>query len=145
MTTTPVNAYLRTRVMTAPPEQLRLLLLEGAVKFASQGREGMAAKNFEQMFTGISQCRDIVVELMTSIREDVEPELTERVRSLYAFIYSELTAASLERDLVKMDSVIKLLDYERETWVMLLEKLAAERGAGKAEADGRAPSISVNA
>ena len=72
MTTDTANVYLRTKVLTASPEQLRLMLLEGAVKYARQGRDGMATKNHEQAFVGLSRSRDIVVELMTSIRPDTD-------------------------------------------------------------------------
>jgi flagellar secretion chaperone FliS len=123
----PASAYLRTRVLTASPEELRLMLLEGAIKFARQGREGLESRNYESTFTGISRCRDIVLELLTTIAPDVEATLSERVRAVYTFMYSRLVEASMERSLPKLDEVIRLLEFERETWVMLMQKLARER------------------
>src|ERR1043165_7415674 len=84
----PTMAILPTRVLTASPEELRLLLLEGPIKFAHQGRRGLADKDYEASFTGISQCRDIVLELLTTIRPEYDPELAERVRALYTFMYT---------------------------------------------------------
>jgi flagellar secretion chaperone FliS len=135
------STYLRTRVLSAPPEELRLLLLDGAIKFLRQGRDGLARKDFEASFNGISQCRDILVELMTSINSDPDPDLAERVRSLYGFMYSELIAAKLDKDLAKMDKVIGLLEFERETWLLLIEKLAKERsGSGAGPSPSAAPA-----
>jgi flagellar protein FliS len=131
MTESPANAYLRTKVLTARPEELRLLLLDGALKFASQGREGLEKKNFEQSYNGISQCRNIVLELLTTIRPEFDPEMCERVKSIYAFMYTTLVEASMERSIEKLDSVIKLLNFERETWVLLMDRLAAERAQGR--------------
>jgi flagellar protein FliS len=131
-----INPYLRTKVLTAGPVELRLLLLDGAVKFARQGRDGIAGKDYEAMFNGITQCRDIVVELMTSIGPEVEPSLAQKVRSVFTFIFSELTTASMEKSVPKMDKIIGLLEYERETWAMLIEKLKREQGGsgtGKTE------------
>ena len=127
----PLNPYMRTKVLTSGPADLRLLLLDGAVKFARQGREGIATKDFEAMFNGISQCRDIVVELMTSIGPEVEPSLAHKVRSIFTFLFTELTNASMEKSVERMDKVIGLLEFERETWAMLIEKLKAEQGGGK--------------
>jgi flagellar protein FliS len=124
------NAYLRTRVMTARPEELRLLLLEGAVKFALQAKDGLAASDHEAAFAGFSQCRNIVLELLTTIRPEHDPVLAERVKALYTWLYSELVAASFDRDAAKLEKVIELLEYERQTWEMLLRKLAEERNAG---------------
>lgn len=124
------QAYLKTRVLTASPEELRMMLLDGACKFARQARESLTKKDFEGVFNGTTNCRNIVFELMTTIREDVNQELASNVRSLYAFMYRLLTEASFEKDGVKYDKVIELLDFERETWAMLMKKMASERTAG---------------
>ncbi len=145
-TDTPVNAYLRTKVMTAPREELRLMLLDGAVKFASQAREGLARKDFESVYNGVTQCRDIIVELMTTVRDDVDPDLAGKVRALYGYLYNELTTANLEKDLAKFDGVINLLAYERETWQLLIQKFRAERSEATAEAAStERPALSVQA
>ena len=125
----PANAYLRTRVLTASPEELRLLLLDGAIKFARQGREGLAAKDYEASYNGISQSRNIVLELLTSVKAEHDPVLADRVKALYTFLYVTMVEASMEKSIQKLDSVISLLEYERETWQMLMDQLVKERGA----------------
>lgn len=127
-TTTPeANAYLRTQVLTASPEQLRLMLLDGALRFAQQAADGMANKDYEASYNGITQARAIVLELATSIRADVDRELAERVQSVYMYLYREMVDASLTRDQARLLKAIELLRYERETWAMLMDKVAAER------------------
>lgn len=129
-----VNAYLRTQVLTASPEQLRLMLLEGAVRFLRQAREGLSVKDFEASFDGFSKSRNIVIELMNSMRPDLDPALCSRVHSLYVFIYQTIVEAGLEKSVEKADKAIEMLDYERETWELAIRKLAQERGhAGQAE------------
>ncbi len=125
------TAYLRSKVMSASPEELRLMLLDGALRFAHQARNGLETKNFEMSYSGFSQCRAIIVELMTSINDAPNPELAERVKSLYGFFFAELIAASHEKDIERLDKVIGLLEYERETWSMLMDKLAAERAQAR--------------
>lgn len=125
------NAYLRTRVMTASREELRLLLLEGALKFTRQARQALDTRDYETLFHGTDSARNIVLELITTIRPELNPSLAEQVRSLYTFLYVRLTEASFEKNQTKFDEVINLLEYERETWVLLMQKLASER-AGEA-------------
>jgi flagellar protein FliS len=127
------NAYLRTKVLTAGPEELRLMLLDGAIKFARQGQEGLERRDFEASFNGLSQCREIITELMTSVRPDVDPDLCARVRSLYSFMFSELVEASLGKDAPRVGRIVELLEYERETWWMLMQQIAAERAGSPAE------------
>lgn len=126
--TTPdrANQYLRTRVMTASPAELRLLLLDGALKFLTQGIEGLEAKDYERSYSGFSQCRAIISELLQGVRDEVDPDLGERVRGLYTFMFNELVSASMEKDVAKAKVVVELLEYERETWVLAMEQLRAE-------------------
>jgi flagellar protein FliS len=140
-----VNAYLRTRVMSAKPEELRLLLIEGAIKFAQQGKAGIENKQFEQAFAGLSQSREIVVELMTSIRSEPNPELADKVRAVLAYIYNQLIEGGFEKDIKKLDTAISLLEFERETWIMLMSKLSEERGLGAASSIDAAADAASNA
>ena len=120
-----ITPYFRAKVMSAKPEELRMLLLDGAVRFARQAEEGLRNKKYEHSYNGITKCRDIIVELMTTIREDHNPELAKNVRALYTFIFNEITEANLERSALRMQKVVQLLEYERETWALLLEQLAS--------------------
>jgi N utilization substance protein A len=57
------------------------------------------------------------------MRPEVDPDLCERLHGLYTFMYNELVEASFQRDPARVDTVIQLLEFERETWVMLMRKL----------------------
>lgn len=123
-----VSAYLRTKVMSAPPEQLRLMLIDGAIKFCLQGIEALKNRDWEAVYHGFTQSRNILLELGSSIGPDVEPTLASRVKSLYTYMYGELVDASFQKDAARAENVVKLLQYERETWLMLIEKLSREQG-----------------
>ncbi len=127
---TTANAYLRTKVMTASPEELRLMLLDGALKFANQARVGLEKQHPEMIYEGFTQCRDIVLELTNTIKTEPAPEIAKSVRELYTYMYGELVKASIEKDIAILDAVIGLLEYERETWVLTMEQIARERESG---------------
>jgi flagellar secretion chaperone FliS len=129
MTNENAAAYLRTKVLTASPEELRLLLFDGALRFIRQGRDGLVRKDYEAVFTGFTKCRNIILELMNSVREDLDPVLKSRINGVYTFMYVQLIEASFEKDVAKADKVISLLEYERETWILAMQKAAEERGA----------------
>ncbi len=133
-TTTEANAYLRTQVLTASPEQLRLMLLDGSIRFLQQSIDGLNDKDYEASYNGITQARAIVLELATSVSAEVDHELAERVRSVYMYLYRELIDASVNRDLPRLEKACDLLRYERETWALLMEKVGTERAANAADA-----------
>ena len=107
------------------------MLLEGAVKFCRQGRDGLVVKNYEQVFGAFTRCRAIVTELLMTMKPEPDRKLYERLSSLYLFMIARLVEASHERSVAKTEEVLKLLEYERETWVMLIEKLATTKQQGQ--------------
>ncbi len=123
------DAYLSTKVLTASPEELRLLLIEGAIKFLRQGREGLASANYEASHIGFSKCRAILLELISSMRTEIDPDLCSRLRGLYIFMYRELLEASISKDVPRTDKVIELLEYDRESWVLLMDQLVRDKAA----------------
>jgi flagellar secretion chaperone FliS len=131
------NPYLKHKVMTASPQELRLLLIDGAIHFTEQGREGLATKDFEKVYEGFTQAKAIVMELMTSLDHSVAPDLCARLQSLYAYIYKLLIEASFHKDEAKASEARERLEFERETWVQLMEQLVAE---GAAASNDDAPS-----
>jgi len=140
--TSSANAYLRTKVMTAPPEELRLMLLDGSIRFASMAREGLEHKDGDKTLEGFTNCRNIVLELGDSIKAEPDPELARNMKGVYLFIYGELVKASFEKSTERLDKAIELLEYERETWAKFIEKLENERANGTvgAPAPSSAPS-----
>lgn len=141
--TSQANAYLKTRVMTASPEELRLMLLDGAARFLRQGIDGLAAKDYERSFNGISQCRAIIMELLTSVRPEHAPDLVERIQSLYSFIYAELVEGSFSRDIPRLQKTLGLIEFERETWKLAIDKARLERAAAKPASEPAAMALTA--
>ncbi len=125
------NPYFRTKVMTATPEQLRMMLIDGAIAFMQQGRDGLASRDYERSYDGLSQAKAIILEMINALKPDVSPDLCARLQALYVYMFRLLTEGSFEKDIAKIDEAIELMEYERETWQLLLEKLAGERKSPK--------------
>jgi len=119
-----VNPYLKTKIMTASPEELRLMLYDGALKFCRQAKASLAEKNFEDSYNNLMRAQKIVLELSTSLNHDADPELCQRLSALYTYVYRLLVDANMKRETEIVDEAIKLIEYERETWQMLMKKLA---------------------
>lgn len=136
-TETNTRAYLRTKVLTAGPAELRLMLFDGALRFARKGRQGLADRDYEAAYEGISRCQQIILELINGLRPEQDPQLCNRLSGLYTFLYRRLIDASRQRSPAIVEEVIKLLEYERQTWALLMDKLADENPRpGARAADG---------
>lgn len=124
----PADAYLRSKVLSARPEELRLMLIEGAIKFARQGGEGIATKNWELAYSGLSRAKNILLELISSLRPEIAPDICEKLSALYMYMYRRLLDANLDKNPTIVDEVVNLLEYDRETWLMVIEKYREEQG-----------------
>jgi len=126
------NPYLRNQVLSAKPEELRLMLFDGAIRFLNIGRKGLDNKDYDTSYTNISKAQKIVLELSSSLNRKVMPEVTEKLTALYTFIYRLLVDASTTRDTKPLDEAVRLLKYERETWALMIEKINDQKASSGA-------------
>src|SRR6476620_3649653 len=95
--------YLRTQVLTATPEQLQMMLYDGAIRFAEQARPALEKKDWETTYSMISRSQKIITELTGSLKHEVAPEMCARLASLYNYVYKKLIEASSEHKLDSLD------------------------------------------
>ncbi len=122
------------------------MLFDGALKFARQARQTLDPQtnggqtDFEKLYENTSRSQKIVLELSTSMKAAAAPEIVEKLTALYTYIYQQLIDANMNRDIKAFDEAITRLEYERKTWSMLMQKLAAERGTTPAPAIPATPT-----
>lgn len=163
MTLSPRDTYLESQVRTATPQRLRLMLIDGALRFARQALALWDDPHREvAVRDAIGRCRDIVHELYAAIRVDQCPA-GPTVKAVYLFLYQQVAAASLTRDSQKLRDTVRVLEEERETWRQVCEQMpeapARDGGAACREvtardlppltnplaAPGHAPQLSLEA
>ncbi len=141
MSNKPGTQYLKTQIMTASPEALQLMLWDGAIRFAQQGRDAILKKDIEGSYRLLLRSQKIITEMSASLRHDVNPELCKNLAALYNFIYRQLVDANVRKDVNAVNEAIKLMQHQRETWVMLMDKLGQERAAAAATEQENATAV----
>ena len=121
--------YFRTRVLTATPEQLQMMLYDGAIRFAEQARAALGAGDYERSYQMISRVQKILTEMTCGLKYDVLPELCEKLAALYNYVYRRLVDANVGHDVAAIDEALTLLKYQRETWALLLDQLGRQKAA----------------
>jgi len=135
----PSQEYLRNAILTATPEQLHLMLYDGAIRFALKGQEAIRAKDREAAFNALERAQRIVLELAAGLRREINPELVDRMGALYSFIYRRLVDANVNQDEQALEEALRILRYQRETWVLVMEKLKKELPGGTPPRPAAAP------
>jgi flagellar secretion chaperone FliS len=109
------NAYRESAVLTATPEQLVVMLYDGANRFLTQsamamreGRTGVAGEK-------LRRAEAIIDELLATLDLSVG-EVAERLQALYLFFKEHLMAARLKQDPANVDDVARLMRELRSAW-----------------------------
>ena len=136
------NDYLATEVFTAAPQKLHLLLIEAALRLASQARDHWLAKEDEQGGECLIRCQQIMTELLCSLRPEHQPDVVKQVSALYTFIFRRLVSAHLEHDAKKLQDAITILEEERETWKQVCAQLGTKRDSSVTDSFADQPRAS---
>ena len=110
------NAYKKNSVNFASKEQLLLMLVEGAVKFAKIGRQAIVDKDIKKAHDNIVKTQNIYYELMATIDVEAAGEWGESLFKVYDFIVRRLVDANIKKDITIMDEVIPLIEDIKMTW-----------------------------
>lgn len=146
MTPNGANQYLRTKVLTATPEQLQMMLYDGVIRFSEQARAALEKKDFDASYNCICRAQKIISELLSGLKHDVAPDLCGKLASLYNYSYRKLIDANIGHKLEDLDDALRVLRYQRETWLMLLSQLGKQKAAVAAtRLDMPAPSAAMEA
>jgi len=114
--------YLKSAVMTATPEKLQLMLYDGAIRFGRQARDALTARNFETSCEKLLRAQQIVTAMEDGLRHEVNAQLCRQMAELYQFVYGRLVAANIQHDVTALDEALQILEHQRETWRLLIEK-----------------------
>ena len=121
--------YLRTRVMTATPEHLQMMLYDGAIRFSEQARAALEARDYEKSYNMISRVQKIITEISCALKREVLPELCDKLTALYGYVYKKLVEANVQHSVEAIDEALELLRYQRQTWALLLDQLGKQKAA----------------
>ena len=107
--------HARKRRTTASPEQLVVMLYDGAGRFLRQAEGSIIDGSWLQASEKLSRAEAIIDELLATLDMDAG-EVADRLQSIYVFCKTRLIEARIERDAVRVDQVARLLGELREAW-----------------------------
>ena len=125
------NAYLETEVTTATPQKLRLMLIDGSLRFARLTLDHWENGRDLDARDACRRCRDVLLELFSSLKTD-HSEIANQTADVYLFLIRAITQAEADGDPVHVDQVIRVLEIERGTWQQVCEKFSRAIAADEA-------------
>lgn len=109
------GVYKNNSVNFASKEQMLLMLLDGAVKFAKRAKLAIQEKNIKLAHDNIIRTQDIFTELKVTLDTNAG-DWAKQMFNIYSFINDRLFQANIKKDETIMDEVIPLIEEVRNTW-----------------------------
>lgn len=97
-----------------PPEQLVMMLYNGAIKFCNLAFEGFEKKDIQGIHTNIIKVENIILELIGSL--DRRYDIAKEYERLYYYIYDLLVEANTHKDIEKLKEAKEFIIWFKEMW-----------------------------
>ena len=118
----PYAAYANSKVLTASPAELVLMLYDGAIKFCNIAIIGIEQNDIPKAHTNIRKVENIIEEFRSTL--DRKYAVAEDFDRVYVYLLQRLLEANVKKDKAILEEVNMHLRSMRDTWkeVMRINK-----------------------
>lgn len=121
----PYDQYKQSSIMTASPQELTLMLYNGALKFIGLSKIHIEKKDIPKANESILRAQDIIQELNITLNMDYE--VSTGLRSLYIYILDLLVDANIHKDIKYLDEAAGMVKELRDIWKEAMKTLKVKR------------------
>lgn len=116
----PYAAYANSKIMTASPAELTLMLYDGAIKFTNIAIVAIEKNDIQKSHTNIVKTERILLELQTSL--DHKYPVAKEFENVYTYLLRRLRDANIKKDAEILQEVLKHLRTMRDTWKEVMKQ-----------------------
>ena len=120
MANNPYEQYQKSKILTASPAELTLMLYDGAIKFGNIAKSGMEEKDIQKAHTNVVKVQKIIEEFRNTL--DHKYPIADELDNVYAYLLERLVEANVKKDPAIMEEVIGHLRSMRDTWAEVMRK-----------------------
>lgn len=118
-------AYKNSKVMTASPAELTLMLYEGAIKFCNVAVVSIEKNDVQAAHNNIMKAQRVVQELQATL--DMKYPVAQDFNNVYNYIISRLMEANHKKDTEILEEALKHLRTMRDTWKEVMQLNSANK------------------
>lgn len=110
----PYAKYNNSKVLTASPAELTLMLYDGAIKFCNIAIMGVEQNDIQKAHTNIRKVERIIEEFRSTL--DRRFPVAEDFDRVYVYLLQRLLEANIKKDKAILEEVNMHLRSMRDTW-----------------------------
>lgn len=118
--------YNNSKVLTASPAELTLMLYDGAIKFCNIAIVGIECKDIQKAHANIVKVENIIDYLRKTL--DMKYGVAQDFERMYVYLDQRLVEGNLKKDKEILEEVNAHLHSIRDTWKEVM-RLNREKGA----------------
>lgn len=123
----PYAQYKNSKILTASPAELTLMLYDGAIKFCNVAMMGIEQNDVEKAHNNIIRVQRIIDEFRSSL--DRKYPVSEDFDRVYVYILQRLFEANIHKDGQILEEVLDHLHSMRDTWKEVMRMNREQKGA----------------
>ncbi|MPM38830.1 Flagellar secretion chaperone FliS [bioreactor metagenome] len=123
------NAYKTQQIMTASPEELTLMLYNGAIRFVNESMRALEQGDKAKSHSANLRAQDIVREFMSTL--DMKLEISKTWMALYDYIEYCLIQGNIKKDSQQLAEAKNMLTEMRDTWVEAMKLARTNRAVAR--------------
>lgn len=112
------KAYGNNKITTASQAELTLMLYDGAVKFSNIAVAALEKRDYETVNINIQKCRNIIVELKTTLNHKYP--VADDFERLYDYIFTLLVDANMKKDMELLQRAQAEIRDIRDIWKQIM-------------------------
>lgn len=113
------SLYKNTSIQTASPEDLVLMLFEGAIKFSNRAIIGLEKNDYTVVNENLIKTQKIINELISSLNPQYP--VSKEFEKVYRMIHSLLVEANVKKDVNLIEQALEYIREMRDTWKQVME------------------------
>ena len=125
MVKNPYAQYNNSKILTASPAELTLMLYDGAIKFCNIAVMGIEENDMEKAHNNIIKVQRIIDEFRSTL--DRKYPVAEHFDRIYVYILQRLFEANIKKDKEILEEILVHLRSIRDTWKEVMRQ-SKERG-----------------
>ncbi len=107
-------AYANSKIMTASPAELTLMLYEGAIKFCNIAIRGIEENDIQKAHTNIVKVENIISEFQATLNHKYP--IAKDFDEVYKYLKERLVEANVKKEKEILEEVLEHLRTMRDTW-----------------------------
>ncbi len=112
----PYQAYQTAQVSTSNQKQLIIMMYDGMDRFLSKAVSSIKGGDIESAHTYMHRTGQILLELLSTLREDKGGEIAANLKRIYVYCYEQVVIANLKKDTRMIREVQQVLGSLRGAW-----------------------------